>query len=274
MGDQGRQRPRRRGTAVAAGIVVACGALGAVGAAGAAQQAAEVPIGTSASEFVPDTQQINTGDTVVWQMSMAFHNVKADTGPAEDTTWAAFHTTPKSSGEERRTFGVPGTYTYHCEVHPGTMTGTLEVVGAPVETPTPTPSATATATPPPAATPTPAPTTAAPDDHTTTPAPAGTAAADRTAPAFSRVGLKGRRHAVRVRFRLSETSAVTLRIRPRGSRRVLRTVRVQLRPGLRSVTLRSAKLRRGRRYTVELRARDPFGNRSATRRAVVRVRGR
>ena len=137
----------RRGTAVAAGIVVACGAFGAVGAAGAAQQAAEITIGTSASEFVPDVQQIDTGDTVVWQMSAAFHNVKADTGPAEDVTWADFHTTPKNSGEERRTFGVPGTYTYHCEVHPGTMTGTLEVVGAPVETPTPTPTTTATATP-------------------------------------------------------------------------------------------------------------------------------
>ena len=38
------------------------------------------------------------------------------------------------------------------------------------------------------------------------------------------------------------------------------------------MTLRSAKLRRGSRYAVELRARDPFGNRSATRRAIVRVR--
>ena len=269
MGDQGSHGARRRAGAVVAGVVLACGALGVVGAAGAAQQAqTTVDVGPG-NVFSPADIEIATGDSVVWNFDGSggtTHNVAGKTGP--DPAWTTYASEFKASGSlPPRQFTQPGSYTYVCQAHPA-MTGAINVTGAPTEpTPTPTP----TTTPQPAMTPTA--TRPVPDDHTSTPAP-GTAAPDRTAPTFSSVALKGRRHAVRVRFRLSETSAVTLRVAARGSGRVLRTVRVQLRPGLRSVTLRSAKLRRGHRYAVELLARDPFGNRSATRRAVVRVRAR
>jgi hypothetical protein len=67
---------------------------------------------------------------------------------------------------------------------------------------------------------------------------------------------------VRVRFSLSEPATVTLRIKRRGSRKALKSARVQAAAGMRSVTLRSKRLRKGR-YTVEIQARDAYGNRSS-----------
>ncbi len=77
------------------------------------------------------------------------------------------------------------------------------------------------------------------------------------------------RRAVRVRFSLSEPATVTLRVKKRRS--VLKTARVQARAGSRSVTVRSSRLTKGR-YTVEIEARDAFGNRStvASKRLAVR----
>jgi hypothetical protein len=76
------------------------------------------------------------------------------------------------------------------------------------------------------------------------------------------VRLKARRGAVRVQFRLSEPATVTVRVKRRGSRKVIKSARVQARAGTRSVTLRSKRLKKGR-YTVEVQARDAFGNRSS-----------
>ncbi len=75
---------------------------------------------------------------------------------------------------------------------------------------------------------------------------------------------------MRVRFRLSEPATVTVRIKRRGSRKVLKSARVQARAGTRTVTLRK-RLKKGR-YTVEIRARDAGGNRSslATKRLTLR----
>ena len=74
---------------------------------------------------------------------------------------------------------------------------------------------------------------------------------------------------MRVRFRLSEPATVTVRVK-RG-RKVLKSKRVQAGAGTHSVTVRSKKLKKGR-YTVEVLARDAFGNRSklATKRLSVR----
>jgi P pilus assembly chaperone PapD len=79
------------------------------------------------------------------------------------------------------------------------------------------------------------------------------------------------RRAVRVRFRLSEPATVTVRVKRRGSRKVLKSASVQAPAGTRTVTLRSKRLKKGR-YTVDLRARDAFGNRSslATKRLTLR----
>ena len=57
----------------------------------------------------------------------------------------------------------------------------------------------------------------------------------------------------------------------RGSRTVLTSARKLLRAGTRDVTLRSQKLKKGR-YTVEIEARDAYGNRSPLAKKQVRVK--
>lgn len=266
-----RQVKRRPVTYAAAGTVAACGILGAVGAAGAAQQAAEVRIGMTASQFNPADEDIATGDTVVWDFSGGvYHNVASDAGPPEDPNWPAFATPIQNAGEARYTFTRPGEYSYVCEVHAG-MTGTLSVTGPPVDpTPTPTPTTTATPTPTPTTTATPTP-TPVPDDHTMTPPPAGVSASDNSAPGVSGIRLSGKRRLAKVRFRLTETATVTVRVKQKS--KVLRTVRLQMRAGTRTVTVRSAKLKRGR-YTIELQARDATGRSSAVQRASFRIAGK
>jgi 5-hydroxyisourate hydrolase-like protein (transthyretin family) len=85
------------------------------------------------------------------------------------------------------------------------------------------------------------------------------------------VRLTALRRAVKVRFTLSEPATVTVSIKRKGSRKVLKSARVQARAGTRSLTLRSKKLKKGR-YTVTIQARDAFGNRSAasTRQLTIR----
>jgi len=282
MMDRLRQVRRRRGVYAAVATLASCGVLAGVGAAGAAQQAADVTIGIApGNRFDPNDPTvvpINTGDTIVWNFDASAgvsHNVMATSGPPEDAEWATFATVFKSSGEVRRTFNQPGTFTFLCQAHTG-MSGTIQVTGSPV-TPTPTASPTeaptTSPTPQPTATPTPSPSGTTPpvDDHTQTPAPAGTASVDRTAPALSAVRLKALRRGARVTFKLSEPATVTLRFKRRGSSKVVRTVRLQARPGTRTVDVRSSRLKRGR-YTVELQARDATGNSSSPLRSDLRIR--
>jgi Bacterial Ig-like domain len=144
------------------------------------------------------------------------------------------------------------------------MDGTITVEDAPTPTPTetatatPTPTATATPLPTVSATPTPAP----PSDggHVTTPPPGP--GADTTKPTVGGLRLTALRRAVKVKFTLSESATVTVSVKRKGSRKVLKSARVQARAGTRSLTLRSTKLKKGR-YTVTIQARDAFGNRSA-----------
>ena len=211
---------------------------------------------------------IETGESVTWDFdgSTVVHNVKGESGPAEDPDWAGYRSQFLSSGEVSRTFTQPGTYTFVCEAHPQTMTGSVTVTGAavtptPTPTPTATPTATATATafPQPTASPTPAP------DHGT-PAPSGSARLDTVAPAISRLRVRALRRGARVAFKLSEPALVTLRVK-RGKATV-RTVRLAARAGTRTVRL--SRLARGR-YTVEIEARDARGNHAAAQRKAVRV---
>jgi hypothetical protein len=74
-----------------------------------------------------------------------------------------------------------------------------------------------------------------------------------------------------VTFKLSEPATVTLRFKNRRTSKVVRTVRMQARPGTRTVTVHSARLKRGR-YTVELQARDATGNTSSALRSNLRIR--
>jgi plastocyanin len=240
---------------------------------------------TDSNTWSPTDVSIATGDKVSWNLdggNGAQHNIRATAGPAADTTWAAYRTPFKSTGQESRYFYEPGTYTYFCQVHGPSMSGSITVTG-PSRTPTPTatgtpgetPTATVTGTP--TTTPTPTPTatvaavptarpTAAPG--ITTPAPTGGAAADHTAPVLTKLKLRAVSHGAHVRFALSEPSAVTIRVK--RSAKVLRTVRLQARAGSRAVTVRSSRLVRGR-YSVEIEARDATGNRSKLIRSTVRI---
>jgi hypothetical protein len=134
------------------------------------------------------------------------------------------------------------------------MAGTVEVTGPDLEIPPDS-----TPTPPPATpTPTPTPTTPSGSAPVTTPSPV--AQADSVKPRVSSVKLTAMRRAAKVRFTLSESASVTIRVK-RG-RTSLKTVRVQAQAGTRTVNVRSSKLRKGR-YTVQIQARDSYGNTSS-----------
>lgn len=244
--------------AAVSAVVITAG-LGGVGAAGADEVADDATIAApaNATVWLPPEVSIQPDDTVTWTFESGGlpHNVRssssnwsfAPTGNSPTTTPVSY------------TFPTPGRYDFVCSIHPG-MDGTVIVGNA---TPTPTPTQTATPTP------TPTPTPAPGGGSTTTPAPSPTP--DTVKPTVQSVKLTAARRAVRVRFRLSEPATVTIKVKRRGSRRVLKSARLQAPAGMRSVTLRSKKLKRGR-YTVEIQARDAFGNRSSVARKSLRLR--
>jgi plastocyanin len=107
--------------------------------------------------FDPNPIIINVGDTVAWQRTVGFHNVRADDesfrlgeNPAGDPgdSWSSVS----------QTFTQAGTFRYYCEIHGGPggdgMAGTV-IVQAISSTPTPTTTATPTTSPAPTISPTP-----------------------------------------------------------------------------------------------------------------------
>jgi plastocyanin len=73
--------------------------------------------------FEPATLNVTTGATVSWtNTGQVVHTVTADNG--------AFNSGEMSPGATvTGTFNTPGTYTYHCSIHPN-MTGTIIVTAA------------------------------------------------------------------------------------------------------------------------------------------------
>src|SRR4051794_23921520 len=165
---------QRRGGArlrAAMGLLAVGAVVGYVGVAGAAERraAANAEIKTTTSNtWAPPTASIATGETVTWNFdgSTSSHNMKGETGPAEDPNWPNENSGFKNSGAYSYTFNQPGTYTFICQAHPATMPASVPVP-APRATPTPPPSATATATATASATTSPQPTVSA----TATPVP-------------------------------------------------------------------------------------------------------
>jgi plastocyanin len=275
---QASRRKRHPGLLAAAVAIAVSGAVAGAGVAGAAGEQVDADVyardnggtnpcwsttsGTTCAAGETADVQIETGEMVTWHFAGGIslpHNA-ADSDASPPAWRVPADGSFPSTGMGSRTFNDPGVYAFECEVHP-TMTGTVTVVGDPVDpTETPTPSPTTTATVPPQPTTSPTPTAPPGDSHTTTPRPGG--GADTVDPTVRSVRVTALRRAVRVRFRLSEPATVTVAVKRRGTRKPLTSSRVQARAGTRSVTLRSRKLRTGR-YTVELRARDAFGNRSA-----------
>lgn len=271
----GRGRSRAGAYAVIAVVTIAAG--WAAGGGAGADEAANADIyardvggvlcfsvDPAATQCAPGEKadvKIEPGETVTWHFdgSTMPHNAAGTSNEwrvPEDGTFV-------TSGSFPKTFGQAGTYRFLCQVHPQ-MTGTVTVGegGEPTPTPSPTPTPTPTPTPPPPLPPS--------GDHVETPAPSPRKA-DTVAPTVRSVRLQARRGGVRVRFRLSEPATVTVLARRRGSRTVVAHARVQARAGTRSVTLASTRLKKGS-YTVEIQARDAFGNRSSAARQQVRLR--
>lgn len=109
------------------------------------------------------------------------------------------------------------------------------------------------------------------DDHTSTPAPGTHAGNDTVKPRIARLRLKRLRRGARLRFRLSESATVTIRVTRRGRHRAVERRRVQASAGTRRITVGDRRMKRGR-YTVRLRARDAMGNRSAAVKRGRRIR--
>jgi plastocyanin len=270
-------RARAAGAALAVG-----GMLTYAGVAGAAADQTITAVGGVDGQWDKGNATpvaISTGESVTFAFPEGnVHNVAsngAENGAETDPRWDAYaypgeYQLAPAGGSDTYTFYKKGTYKFVCVAHSNKMTGTIEVTGEdkpiPEPTATPTPSATATPTP----TPSPSGNTPPPvDDHTHTPAP--TPDADAVKPTLSSVKLKAAKRAAKVTFKLSENATVTVKVRKRGAKKVLRTMTLQARAGTRTVVVRSAKLRKGR-YTVTLTARDAMGNTSAAANAALRIR--
>jgi plastocyanin len=249
---KGQSRSRTGVQAAIAAIAIAVG-LGVVGVAGADEQSGvtvyaseqgswcftEDAVGKSCdAPNAPVDVTIQPGDTVTWDFTGA--TTAPHNAASTSSNWT-FSTGPLSQPHTPTTpsftFTQAGDYTFACQLH-GNMQGTIRVAGG-TATPTPTPT---------------------PSPQPSTPPPAATT--DTVKPTVRSVKATALKHAVRVQFRLSEPATVTVKIKRRGSRKVLKSASVQARAGTRTVTLRSKRLEKGR-YTVEIQARDAYGNRSS-----------
>lgn len=74
-------------------------------------------------EFVPATVTIPRGTSIVWNFQgPAPHTSTAD--PSSPVQWDSG--TMQAGGSYRMTFNTPGTFPYHCTIHPN-MRGTIIV---------------------------------------------------------------------------------------------------------------------------------------------------
>ena len=85
-------------------------------------QAAVTISGVSTYKFSPDTMSVKVGTTVTWTNStQAPHTVTSDSGDPD-----SFNGSVDSGSTFTFTFTKPGTYKYHCNIHPY-MTATITV---------------------------------------------------------------------------------------------------------------------------------------------------
>jgi plastocyanin len=268
--------------------VIVAAAFGGVGIASAAPDdtataasaAADVTIEARDDFWSNGEVTIEPGDTVTWTFAGTAHphNVASANDVPADPSWAPFarpgefQIAPVNAAYPY-TFDEPGDYVFVCQFHAATMRGTVHVEGDGEPTPTPTPDPEPTAEPDP-----PPPTTDRsnpPAPHVMARPPGLGALADTTRPQINRVAARGMRNrGIRVRFSLTETATVALRVARQGGRSTIRSLAVQGRNGNNSVVVRSRRFVAGRLYTVELRARDAAGNRSVTARDELRLRRR
>ena len=99
-------------------------------AAGGALSCATAPAGSTAAEtvtiqnfsFSPQPVQAKVGDVVAWtNKDSAPHSATMDSGSCDTDSIA-------SGASAMLVFNAPGTYTYHCKIHPGQMKDVTVVV--------------------------------------------------------------------------------------------------------------------------------------------------
>ena len=231
----------------AALLAVTAAALALPGTAAAADQTVQAV--DAALAWSPAAVTVKAGESVTWTFAgtSQAHNV-ASTSP----NWSL--STPIQVGHPpvSYTFASAGTYTFVCNVHPSTMTGTVTVTDASGNPPPPPPP------PPPGQQP-------FPNDQSP---PTVVEISDTQRPRLTRVRAARIARGVRVRFHVSEPARVRVRVRRDGRTVRARTVRLR-RAGTRSLRLRG--LRAGT-YRVDVLARDLALNRSKLKRARVTVR--
>jgi plastocyanin len=223
-------------------ILGACLAVGVLPAL-----AADRGVGIHDFAFSPSKVAVMPGQTVTWTAEPGYtthmHNVRFDD---QATALGA----PSSTFTASRTFDHDGAYTYHCEVHPSLMKGTVYVnATGTVPTPSPTPSPTASPT--------------ASAEPSTSPSPypggggsGGGPAGSTTAPVSSfrlRAATRGRRVFLTLTIGAGESVRVKGTLR-RGKRRV-RSVTLVGRPGRHKLRLPGKRLKPGR-YVLTLKAGD------------------
>ena len=229
--------------------------IGLLVPAAPAQAATEVVTGLDTSAAGPPAWDkplvnIRPGDSVRWTFpnTTEFHNVWA-----QSPNWSDESPLGNPAPDYERVFADVGDYVFICRVHPDTMRGTVHVA----------------VDPPPTAPPPPPPLSAQPFANDAASAVAAETAVtlDRSRPGLASVAAKRvAKGAARVRFEVSEASAVVVEFRRGG--RIVRRASAGSVTGTRAITVRGLK---AGRYVVRLGATDIAGNRSKPRQVVVRV---
>lgn len=230
-----------------AALIALAAALALPAQAAAADQTVQAVDATLA--WSPPNVTVKAGESVTWTFAgtSQAHNVASSSANWSLTTPIQANHPPVSY-----TFASAGTYSFVCNVHPSTMTGTVTVTDASGNPPPPPPP------PPPGSQP-------FPNDQSP---PAVVEVSDTQRPRLTRVRAARIARGVRVRFHVSEPARVTVRVRHDGHTVRTRTVRLH-RAGTKALRIRG--LRAGV-YRVDVLARDVALNRSKVKRARVTVR--
>jgi plastocyanin len=108
------------------GATTAASAGGASPAAAACTKAASmgaVQVTIENFKFSPEPIKAKVGDTISWtNKDSTPHSAALDDGSCATDTLS-------KDAEGNLTFSAPGTYPYHCAIHPTQMKGTIEVSG-------------------------------------------------------------------------------------------------------------------------------------------------
>lgn len=108
--------------ASAAGSPTGSGAGGAACSAAPAGSSAAVTVAIKDFKFAPQPVEAKVGDVIAWSnQDAAPHSATLDDGTCDTKTI-------NSGAQAMLVFSAPGTYTYHCSVHPAQMKDyTIEV---------------------------------------------------------------------------------------------------------------------------------------------------